>query len=62
MNTTLRSVADENFVTPRSNLSILKESLSHSGPVIWNSISLEIKNSSSLKCFAENVLQWMNRS
>ena len=62
MNTTLRSVSDENFVTPRPNLSIFKESLSYSGPVIWNSIPLEIKNSSSLKCFAENVLQWMNRS
>ena len=62
MNTTLRSVSDENFVTPRPNLSIFKENLSYSGPVIWNSIPLEIKNSSSLKCFAENVLQWMNRS
>ena len=43
MNTTLRSVSDENFVTPRPNLSIFKESLSYSGPVIWNSIPLEYK-------------------
>ena len=57
---TLRSVSDGNFVTPRPNLSIFKESLSYSDPVIWNSIPLEIKNSSSLKCFAENVIQWMN--
>ena len=62
MNTTLRSVSDENFVTPRPNLSISKESLMYSSPVIWNSIPLEIKNFSSLRCFAENVLQWMNRS
>ena len=63
MNTAaLRSVSGENFVIPRPNLSIFKESLSYSGPVIWNSIPLEIKNFSSLNCLAENVLQWMNLS
>ena len=56
MNTTLKSVSDENFVTPRPNLSIFKESLSYSGPVIWNSIPLEIKNFSSLNYFVEKAL------
>ena len=55
INTTLRSVSNENFVIPRPKLSIFKESLSYSGSVIWNSIPLEIRNSSSLKCFTNKV-------
>ena len=60
INTTLRSVSNENFVIPRPKLNIFKESLSYSGSVIWNSIPREIKNSSSLNCFTNKVLQWMN--
>ena len=60
INTTLRSVSNENFVLPKPSLSIFKESLSYSGAVIWNSIPYEVKNSSSLNCFVHNVLQWMN--
>ena len=60
INTTLRSVSNENFVIPRPKLSIFKESLSYSGSVIWNSIPFEIKNSSSLNCFTNKVLQWMH--
>ena len=60
INTTPRSASNENFVIPRPKLSIFKESLSYSGSVIWNSIPREIKNSSSLNCFTNKVLQWMN--
>ena len=62
INTTLRSVSNENFIIPRPNLSIYKESLSYSGSVIWNSIPHEIKNSSSLNCFTNKMLQWMKGS
>ena len=62
INTTLRSVSNENFVLPKPSLSIFKESLSYSGAVIWNSIPYEVKNSSSLNCFVHNVMQWMNGS
>ena len=60
LNIFLRSVSYENVDIPRPKLSIFKESLSYS--VIWKSILREIKNSSYLNCFADNVIQWMNRS
>ena len=60
INTTLRSVSNENFVIPKPTLSIFKESLSYSGAVIWNNIPYEVKNSPSQNCFVHNVLQWMN--
>ena len=61
INTTLGSVSNENFIIPRPNPSIYKAStcISYSGSVIWNSIPHEIKNSSSLNCFAYKMLQWM---
>ena len=62
INTTLRSVSNENFIIPRPNLSIYKESLSYSGSVLWNSIPHEIKNSPSLNCFTNKMLQWMKGS
>ena len=64
INTTLRSVSNDNFIIPRPNLSTYKEGLSYSGSVIWNSIPHEIKNSSrlSLNCFANKMLQWMKGS
>ena len=62
INTTLRSVSNENFVLRKPSLSIFKESISYSGAVIWNSIPYEVKNSSSLNCFVHYVLQWMNGS
>ena len=60
INTTLRSVSNENFVIPKPTLSIFKESLSYSGAVIWNNTPYEVKNSPSQNCFVHNVLQWMN--
>ena len=60
INTTLRSVSNENFVIPKPTLRFFKESLSYSGAVICNNIPYEVKNSSSQNCFVHNVLQWMN--
>ena len=62
INTSLRSVTNQNFDIPKPKLSVFKESLSYSGPIIWNSIPSEIKNSSTLNSFAENVCQWMTSS
>ena len=60
INTTLRSVSNENFVIPKPTLSIFKESLSYSEAVIWNNIPYEVKNHPGQNCFVHNVLQWMN--
>ena len=47
----LRSVANRNYVLPQAKCNLFKGSLSFSGVVIWNSIPLEIKQSSSLNIF-----------
>ena len=37
-NTSLGSVSNNNFTIPQPKCSLYKESLSYSGPVIWNAI------------------------
>ena len=40
---------------------LFKNSLTYSGAIIWNSIPLEIKNSSSLNIFVNKCKAWMKR-
>jgi hypothetical protein len=40
---------DYNFVIPKPNINFLKNSLEYNGAVVWNSIPIEIRNSTSLK-------------
>ena len=40
---------------------LLFTSLTYSGAIIWNSIPLEIKNSSSLNIFVNKCKAWMKR-
>ena len=42
-NTSLRSITNENFTIPKPSLALYKESISYSGPVVWNSIPNEIR-------------------
>ena len=39
----LRSIANQNFAIPKPNLTLYKDSISYSGPVVWNSIPNDIK-------------------
>lgn len=57
----LRSVTNKNFLIPKPNLNLFKNSLSYSGAIIWNSIPLEIKNSMSLNIFVNKCKAWMKR-
>ena len=57
----LRSVANKNFLVPKPKLNLFKNSLTYSGAIIWNSIPLEIKNSSSLNIFVNKCKAWMKR-
>ena len=57
----LRSVANKNFLVPKPKLNLFKNSLTYSGAIIWNSIPLEIKNSSSLNIFVNTCKAWMKR-
>ena len=55
--TSLRSFSNQNFYIPKPNISLFKNSLSYSGPVIWNTIPSDIKNSSTLNIFTRNVVK-----
>ena len=58
----LRSVSSQYFRIPKPNINISKESISYSGPIIWNSISNEIKNSSTCSSFTQNVINWFKNT
>lgn len=62
LNTSLRSISNQHFTIPKPKTTLYKESLSYSGPVIWNSIPLEIKNSLSMSSFTKRMLTWMSDS
>ena len=47
----LRSVANKKFLIPKPKINLFKNSLSHSGAIILNSIPLEIKNATSINNF-----------
>ena len=55
--TSLRSITNENFVIPKPKLTLYKESISYSGPLVWNSIPHNIKHSSNLYSFTQNVVK-----
>ena len=54
-NTSLRLVANQNFTIPKPNCRIFKESLSYSGPVIWDAIPSDINKSSTLNVFVNKL-------
>ena len=56
----LRSMSNRNFLIPKPKINLFKNSFSYSGALVWNSIPLWIKNSSTIKSFTNNCLKWMN--
>ena len=58
-NTSLRSVSNQNFTIPKPKCSLNKESLSYSGPVIWNAIPTDIKKSSTTNAFTNALRAWI---
>ena len=57
----LRSVANKNYVLPQAKCNLFKGSLSFSGVLVWNSIPLDIKKSSSLQMFIKRCSEWIKR-
>ena len=49
----LRSVVNKHYVLSQAKCNLFKGSLSFSGVLVWNSIPLDIKNSSSLQIFSK---------
>ena len=56
LHASLRSVSNQNVRIQKPNLSILKDSITYSGPVICNSIPNEIKNFSTYSSFTQTVI------
>ena len=57
----LRSVANKHYVLPQAKCDLFKGILSFSDVLVWNSIPLDIKNSSSLQIFMNRCSEWMKR-
>ena len=55
----LRSVTIKNLLVPQAKSNLFKGSLSYSGVIVWNSIPVSIKNSSSLTVFVKRCTEWM---
>ena len=55
----LRSVSNRNFIIPKPNINLFKNSISYSGTIIWNSIPLEIKNAESINSFVNRCVAWI---
>ena len=51
----LRSVSNRNFIIPKPNINLFK----NSGTIISNSIPLEIKNADSINSFVNRCVAWM---
>ena len=47
------AVANKHYVLPQARCNLFKDSLSFSGVLIWNSIPIDIRNSSSLHMFSK---------
>ena len=57
----LRSVANKHYVLHQARCNLFKGSLSFSGGLIWNSIPIDIRNSSSLHMFSKQCSEWIRR-
>ena len=55
----LRSAANKNFIVPQAKCNLFKGSLPYSGVIVWNSIPVSIKDSSSLPMFINKCTEWI---
>ena len=54
-----RSCTNNNFLIPRPNKEIFKQSLTYSGPIIWNNLPTIIKEKTSTISFQSNLIRLM---
>ena len=55
----LRSVAQHNYIVPQPKCNLFKGSLTFSGVIVWNSIPVEIKMSPTLDNFVKRCTIWL---
>ena len=58
----LRSTASSNFMLPKPRIQLFRNSLSYSGPVLWNCLPQKVKTSPSIASFHKACLDWMINS
>jgi hypothetical protein len=58
-NTALRSISNTDFQIPRPRIELFKETMSYSGPMIWNKIPIEIRSSCTLNQFTKKFISWI---
>jgi len=57
--TNLRTSSTINFTIPRPRLEQFKESISYSGPSIWNKIPQSIRLMKSVESFTSHFIRWL---
>lgn len=57
----LRSASAHTFIAPRPNKEIFKQSITYSGPIIWNSLPNHLKSLNSIDSFHSNFIKWLKR-
>ena len=55
----LRSSTTNNYIPPKPNKEIFKRSISYSGPLIWNSLPVEIRQADSINTVHLRCIRWM---
>ena len=58
----LRSTTSDHFLLPNPKTELYRNSLSFTGPVIWNCLPYHIKVASSIDAFHKSCVQWMKSS
>ena len=59
---TLRSLTEHSFITPRPYKEIFKQSITYSGPIIWNSLPSGLKSLDNTDKFHSSFIKWMKNS
>ena len=55
----LRSSGTINYVLPKPNKELLKQSLIYSGPLIWNNLPDKLKHLETINSFHKNCIKWI---
>ena len=58
----LRSYNSSSFIIPKPNREIFKQSISYSGPILWDSIPDEIKCAKTISAFHNKCIKWIKNS
>ena len=58
----LRSVTSNYYIPPKPNKEVFKQSMSYSGPLIWNSLPYDLKTVETINSFHLSCIKWIKGS